>query len=37
VDVFFTNDDKVLRLRLQIPGIQFITGLDARIYGQRLP
>ena len=37
VDVFFTNDDKVLKLRLQIPGIQFIAGLDARIYGQRLP
>jgi predicted nucleic acid-binding protein len=36
-DVFFTNDDRLLKLRLQIPGIQFITGLDARIYGRRLP
>jgi predicted nucleic acid-binding protein len=37
VDVFFTTDDKLLKLQLQIPGIQFITGLDARIYGHRLP
>ncbi len=37
VDVFITNDDKLLNLHLQIPGIQYITGLDARIYGQTLP
>jgi predicted nucleic acid-binding protein len=37
VDVFFTNDDKLLKLHLQIPGIQFITGLDARIYGHEPP
>jgi predicted nucleic acid-binding protein len=36
-DVFFTNDSKLLKLRLQIPGIQFITGLDARIYGLGAP
>jgi len=33
VDVFFTNDRKLLNLHLRIPGIQYITGLDARIYG----
>lgn len=33
VDVFFTNDRKLLKLHLRIPGIQYITGLDARIYG----
>jgi predicted nucleic acid-binding protein len=37
VDVFFTNDSRLLKLHLQIPGIQFITGLDARIYGQTPP
>jgi predicted nucleic acid-binding protein len=36
-DVFFTNDAKLLKLHLQIPGIQFITGLNTRIYGQFLP
>jgi predicted nucleic acid-binding protein len=37
VDVFFTNDNRLLKLHLQIPGIQFITGLDARIYGHETP
>lgn len=37
VDVFFTNDSRLLKLHLQIPGIQFITGLNGRIYGQNLP
>jgi uncharacterized protein len=34
-DVFITNDAKLLRL--QIPGIQFIVGLDTQLFGSPLP
>jgi hypothetical protein len=37
VDVFFTNDTRLLKLHLRIPGIQYITGLNAQIYGEANP
>lgn len=34
-DLFLTNDNILLRLR--IPGIKFISGLDGRVLGRTLP
>ncbi len=34
-DLFLTNDSDLLRLR--IPGIKFISGLDGRVLGRALP
>jgi predicted nucleic acid-binding protein len=35
VELFLTNDKKLLRL--QIPGIHFISGLDGRVLGNLAP